>query len=126
MSMFASQTSTRALMLNNCRRYLLAGVLRDTSMGDCSNGGASAKNVPFFVPCPDGNWTLDELTDRLNERNDCVILDVCAARVEGYPFTFKVRGETRHGMASGNFIFTCDSRFRAVYGFPISIHDRHE
>lgn len=102
-------------------KYLLVSVYRH-DMGDCSMNGVTSpkRDLKLFVPHERGNYNEEEL----ESRDDVAMLELGSIR--GSEF-FKPRGENRHTMNGGNFVYSCDSRFVEKYGDrPIRVHDRIE
>lgn len=103
--------------------YITVEVYR-SSGSDCSMNGVTAPNsgVTLAVPVVRGYLTDEDVVER-----GYVILEAMPPAFASCPVRFKVRGETRMSMASGNFVYTSDSRFSETYGpAPVSVHDRIE
>jgi len=99
---------------------LLVNVYRNvTDLGNgCSMNLFSDHYSTIFVECPGGNWDSEEI--------DPTYPKFVVNEIKGYRFLVPV-GEKRHTMASGNFAYDWDSRFRRhVNEYPIMIHDRVE
>ena len=90
---------------------------------DCTNGGVTATHAnKLVVPCQSGHITEQEV-----EARGYIVLELQPAKVQGYPGSFKPRGDERWLMFGGNFVYTSDSRFSETYGpHPIKVHDRYE
>ncbi|MDD3029862.1 MAG: hypothetical protein PHS57_06255 [Alphaproteobacteria bacterium] len=99
-------------------------VYRNSCLGDCTNGGISAKHDRLLVLCKDGNVTIDEenppenlvkLVHRVIGRDVYHLEPVAPAAGVGW-------------MAGGNYAGTSDSLFSEMTGIygAISIHDRDE
>ena len=95
-------------------------VYRDASGGDCTNGGASSrfKRATLWRGRVPKGSTSDSIA----------IFELVETNVSGEPYPKAVpAGETRWTMFGGNFLWSCDSRFRnEVSERPIPIHDRVE
>jgi hypothetical protein len=87
---FPSHSAMLAIQLNACGRYLLVDVLRTDY--DATNGGITAdKSVKLFAPCPEGNWTWDDLLAGVESGRN-VILEVCPSRVMVAPSRSRMPG----------------------------------
>ena len=100
---------------------LLARIFK-SSLGDCTNGGASSftdSAIAVHPKCGEVfSSDLDRPAFKLVER------DLPQGKYwTAYPFDRDGKPRT-NGMAGGNFIYSSDSRFPNQY--PISIHDRFE
>ncbi|MCF1457812.1 MAG: hypothetical protein LPH21_09690 [Shewanella sp.] len=113
--------------INSMGRYLSVDVYVNKEGYDCTNGGVSSKFVSVYIPCPNGNYTLENIEtanqlDRVLELEDKVDRDGSVYRIlrpRGWKFP--------RGMMGGNFVYTSDSRFRNhVSPYPLPIHDREE
>ena len=94
--------------------YLHVDVYRDDSEYDCtSNGVTSLANkgrYDFYVPCEDGNYTLEDLD---NHDGEAIIL---VPGETGGRINFSPEGtENVWTMFGGNFVYTSDGRFSRVY-----------
>ena len=103
------------------KKALICSVYRDTYLGDCSNGGVTARYHDVMLLCEEG-WREVEDNDprllRLVRRNYAAGEYLHAEPIAPAP-------EGCVGpMFGGNFIYTCDSRFPSPY--PIPVHDRYE
>lgn len=103
---------------------LWADVLRPTHGSDSSNGGPSSTRSKVFLSGVPGGLEYDkegidpEAVFRLVRR----AFPFGAEYVTAEP-TIETRG---HRMFGGNFLYSSDSRFRQICGYPIPIHDREE
>jgi hypothetical protein len=102
---------------------LLVSILKNSEIGDCTNGGLSATATDALLVGEDVPEIFEDNGKRpvfkLVERY--VFGDVLHKHVEPiYPPTKNYCG----WMAGGNFVWTSDSRFPNDY--PLSIHDRQE
>lgn len=91
---------------------------------DCSMNGVTSPNSGAYlvVPVPRGYITEEDVKER-----GYTVLVPKAPAFAGCPVRFEVRDDSRNGMASGNFVYTSDSRFSEAYGHaPVSVHDRVE
>ena len=109
-------------LFKNC---IPASVYRNT-LGDCTNNGISSDAKDLILP-------LIKDIDTSNLENGCLngipVVRV-VKRVFGYGSYIHVEPilEESHCMAGGNFLYSCDARFRDAIGhsYPVSIHDRVE
>lgn len=110
------------------QRALHVSIYRPADLADCTNNGVTglkrnAKNV-FLLGIPDGNYKESELLDMMKRGEDIVILKIVRRIIAGEPYVHaQPYGDSRTYAAGGNFIYTSDSRFRAVCTYPISVHD---
>jgi hypothetical protein len=120
---FPTHTVEGAKALNECGKYLLVGILRMET--DCTNGGVTSpawEGTRYFVPCLSGNFNAEDVIKHPRS----IVFEVVPPAFEGCAYRLKVKGESRWGMAGGNWAHTSDSRFSETYGAPLSVHDRHE
>lgn len=103
--------------------------LREKSK-DCTNGGETASIDRFILY----TWRMSRAAVLLDvERRELPLakcLHACLRVIYGREY-IHADVLTRSGkwhMAGGNFVFSCDSRYREVTGinYPISVHDRVE
>ena len=114
-------------------KQLEVSVLRDASIGDCTNNGITSRHdeLTLFFDC-----SKDEALKYCSENNidlDTVLwFNPRELWGEFHPFAEPLVKPPHKvgGMMGGNFIFTSDSRFPSLYGkcahFPIPVHDRFE
>jgi hypothetical protein len=119
------------------KRYIHCDVLGSLRLakkgGDCTNGGVSITKSQHFLECTRGNYTHDELVERMQEGDDDFAVYRVNTIIRKYAQVLYWDEETeafepspRHHMAGGNYL-TGDSRFTEMAdGYPISIHDRIE
>ena len=101
---------------------MIVSVFKDQRLGDCTNHGISSavnqmnvigEGIPqMYEPSEDAPGV--KIVKRIlfgREYIHCEPLD---------------RPTGRGWMMGGNFIYSCDSRFRDVNNYPIPIHDRQE
>lgn len=94
---------------------------------DCTRNGvtsvARATGKIFVVPCKDGNWTEEEVANR----DRFIVLDIERRNIGGEYVNLRPREAGKSWtMFGGNFAWTSDSRFRAVFSSPLAVHDRIE
>lgn len=109
------------------QKYLLAYVLIPRDFCDCSNNGVSVTGSTFYVPCPEGNWSEEDVLAAKERDKNVVILEV-EKRIIGMTkyVNFVEKDKRGRPMAGGCFIYSTDSRFMREYGGPVSLHDRYE
>lgn len=97
-------------------------------LGDCTNGGISAKNDTLYLECPEGWYDADPADPRTLRLVECEFSFGTYIHAESYCGKAALfsgdPGKTVGPMMGGNFIWSCDSRFPADY--PIPLHDRYE
>lgn len=99
-------------------------VYRSPRLGDCTNGGISAKYDQLLVLCEDGYIDIDEANPPEN-------LVKLVRRFVGREIFHLEPVQPPKGagwMAGGNFADTSDSRFVKKTGFygAVAVHDRDE
>ena len=103
---------------------LIVNVLRDAKGGDCTNSGASSKFTEFVIVDPEiaeifePTATMPAL--KLVRRSFGNKLYIHAEPLTSVP------ANCVGFMFGGNFVYSCDSRFRSVCEYPIPVHDRIE
>lgn len=101
-------------------RGLLVEVYRAAGRGDCSLGGVTAKHNHLLLVGP-GVAEVFPVCDR----NPAVRLVRNARTRHTYAVPIECVGDgTGEYMMGGNFIYSCDSRFRNLNNGPIPVHDR--
>jgi hypothetical protein len=97
---------------------------------DCTNGGLSSQHDEFLLlGVPNGNWTADSLPDMPKLKLVQVVGRNGRATTMSYkavPLDYNEVTRNPWYMFGGNFVYTCDSRFTRICGYPIQIHDRKE
>ena len=114
--------------LNACNRFLHVGVLRMAG-GDCTNKGLTSRYSGLFIPHPQGPFTGEELEASGSAHLILELLPpvgMSQASIARCPVRVKPAAIESHSMAGGNFVYSSDSRFSALYGAPLSVHDRVE
>jgi len=93
-------------------KLLTVSVFRNSEFNcDCTNGGISSKYTKLYIPHPNGPISSESVDPRqILVLGEAFVKPNCNKR----------------GMFGGNFVYSCDSRFRAISRFPIPIHDRFE
>lgn len=89
--------------------------------GDCSNGGLSSKFEEVLVSTED----TDDLESEYSKPLVKIVKRDLFGRtyVHAEPVNPPEKGQSGY-MAGGCFIYSCDSRFRQVCEYPVSLHDR--
>ena len=109
------------------QEYLSAYVLRSTQ-GDCTGGGVSSLCNYFYLFA--SHLTFAEVVNYCIEKG--MELDRALKLVNrpnlNYVHAEPVIGRDRYYMAGGNYIYTCDSRYKILSGipYPVPVHDRIE
>lgn len=92
---------------------------------DCTNGGITSRYNRLLLVCDEGYVEVDENNPPEN-------LVVMVTRNLGFT-TYKhiePYASTDSGcvgwMSGGNLAYSCDSRFRRMSEYPLSVHDRQE
>lgn len=101
---------------------LMAGVYRDSRLGDCTNDGISAHAQELYILASEkGPFEPDDI-------RKCVYIEWRQICGEQYINCKPAYCRKRWYMAGGNFLYTSDSRFGQITKskYPISIHDRYE
>lgn len=100
-------------------RALEIDIYESKEIGNCSNNGISKRYKSILIECRDGNYEVD--LDNAPE-NFCVIGEIL-----GHKFVRPYANPTEIGwMAGGSLVYSCDSRFREISEYPLSLHDRQE
>lgn len=87
---------------------------------DCTNGGVSSRHDRMIL-------VVDE-EDVPSEINGTPTLVLVRRVIAGQPYMHvkPVSAGSSHTMMGGNFVYSCDSRFRELAQYPLPIHDRIE
>lgn len=101
----------------NIVKGLRCSVLTDKELGDCTNNGISKKYNSLTI--------VGENLPKVSEVENIDQL-VYVDNYKGYLRVKPVIYINKHYMAGGNFLYSCDSRFREISQYPLSIHDRIE
>lgn len=96
-------------------------VLRPADRSDCTLGGVSSKHARFILT---GLGKDSEIFEPDAENPELRL--VKKAYSFGTHYYAVPADKPDGGMFGGNYIDTSDSRFKAVCGYPIPIHDRFE
>lgn len=100
----------------------IAGVYRDSRLGDCTNDGISAHaNQLYILADQKGPFEPEDV-------RQCVYIEWRDVYNGQYIDCKPVYFRKRWYMAGGNFLYTSDSRFKEITksNYPIAIHDRYE
>ena len=91
--------------------------------GDCSNGGISSRFNEILLLCDEGFIDIDE-NDPPANLCKLVERDIGGMIYRHIEPVAKCPG--CGWMAGGTIVYTCDSRFRRMSEYPLSLHDRCE
>jgi hypothetical protein len=91
-------------------------------LGDCTNGGISSYRDELYI-ISDQKGPFEPRDIR-----ECVYIENREIIGSGYVDAKPLYYPRRWYMAGGNFLYTCDSRYKDITGisYPVSIHDRYE
>lgn len=103
------------------KKGLLVFVYTSPQIGDCTANGISRYNTTLIL-IGEGVPEISEGT----EYNTVVLKKKYVAGEYLYCVPFKQPKGLNGPMMGGNFIYSCDSRFREICKYPIPIHDRFE
>ena len=101
---------------------LMAGGYRNNHLGDCTNNGISAHVSDLYILSEQkGPFEAEDI-------RQCVYIEWRETCGEQYIDCKPAYFPKRWYMASGNFLYTSDSRFKEIAKskYPIPIHDRYE
>lgn len=107
-------------------KALPVSVYRSSSLGDCTNGGVSARYDDLLVLCDDGYITVDLENPPKN------LVEVVHRNMWGrdlYHIEPYAAAKGAGWMMGGNYAATSDSRFSKLCGGQygaVAIHDRDE
>lgn len=111
-------------------RFLSIDIFYNNTYRKCANGGKSETFERGFILCPEGNYTPIDLEETDAPIYKMFVKEVYAGDPYKYVVECDILGEPLHPkgqpMAGGNFIYSCDSRYRRLSAYPVSIHDRIE
>lgn len=107
------------------RKGLAVNVYRIPEWGDMSNKGVTSRCSTFVLTWDDmpAECQVFEVTER---RPELVLVRRKLMHQQPEYLHARPADETRHTMMGGTFIYSSDSRFRAVSDYPIPVHDRVE
>lgn len=96
-----------------------------TRFGDCTNDGISSRSHELLLLCDEGykDVDLNNPPENLVKMVTRVLWGKEYKHIEPYA---KVRSDCVGWMDGGNIAYSCDSRFRRMSEYPLSIHDRQE
>lgn len=100
-------------------------VYRTSGLGDCTNGGISSRYDKLLLVCDEGYVDIDENNPPANlvKMVTRMLWGKEYKHIEPYA---PVDKDNVGWMAGGNIAYDCDSRFRRMSDYPLSIHDRQE
>lgn len=109
------------------RDYLTVHVLRST-LGDCTNGGVSSRSDSFDLFA--SHLSYAQVVDYCLEKGIDVnkALKLVHRENLNYIHAEPIINRSKWYMAGGNFVKSCDSRFKDLtgIGYPVPVHDRTE
>lgn len=99
-------------------------VYRSVDFPDCTLGGVTSKHGRCLLLGVDGPTSVEEN----NRYSGYPVLRIVrhpavATRLYAVPVDVETSGPGRMQFG-GNFVYSCDSRFRQVCMYPIPVHDR--
>lgn len=99
----------------------IPGYVFRSGLGDCTNNGISASHDRLFILSKDGYSVPSDIRELVQIERQYI-------RSAEYVSVKPVYKADRWYMSGGNFLFSCDARFKEVTGidYPVPIHDRHE
>jgi hypothetical protein len=95
-------------------------VYRNARGYDSTNGGPSSKVTEFTLIGP----TIAPIFEPSEKAPAIRVVE--HPRVPGYYYLLPDSLAERQTMAGGNFAWSCDSRVREAFEYPLPIHDRVE
>ena len=102
---------------------LLCSIFEDKDGHNCSNNGISARCKQVIVVGPG-------IPEIFEASEDCPAVKLVRRNLFGKEYVHAEPVDQPEGlvgpMAGGAFIYSCDSRFRKLNEYPISLHDRFE
>lgn len=103
---------------------LAASVFRDAKLPDATMGGISSRHDEVYLVGEGGNVEVPEHARNVLHLVRRELRDG-SRYVHAEPVPGRHQRQGRPAMG-GNFIYSCDSRFRALHPYPIPVHDRFE
>lgn len=101
----------------------IPGYVFRSGLGDCTNNGISGNHDRLYILSKDGYSVPSDI-------RELVQIEQIEQRYTGgeYVSVKPVYKADRWYMSGGNFLFSCDTRFKEATGidYPIPIHDKHE
>lgn len=107
------------------RDCLLMFTLRST-LGDCTSGGLTSQSDQFEVFA--ANLSFAQVADYCLQKQMDIKKVLKLVRRENYIHAEPIIDRHKWYMVGGNYIHTCDSRFKELTGirYPVPVHDRTE
>jgi hypothetical protein len=96
-------------------------VYRDSGHGDATNNGITSKFAELVL--------VGEGGETFPVRDDRPAVKLVRRTINGKAYTHAEpvqRRKSGGAMMGGNFIYSCDSRFRELNAYPVPVHDRQE
>lgn len=110
------------------RDFLTAYVLRNATLGDCTNGGVSSRSEDLEVFAP--HLSFAQVADYCLENRIDVnkVLKLVYRESIDYIHAEPIINRHKWYMFGGNYVKTSDSRFKDLTGirYPVPVHDRTE
>ena len=104
-------------------RALPISIYESKGIGNCSNNGISSRYNEVLLICEEGFVKIDEE----NPPENLVKLVTRHLFGKEYKHIEPVARPTGVGwMSGGSIVYSCDSRFRRMSEYPLSLHDRQE
>lgn len=104
-------------------KALSIAIFEDKRIGNCSNNGISKRFKEVLILCPDGNIEIDENNP---PENLCKISSITFGGNTHYHVEPVARPTGCGWMSGGSLVYSCDSRYRKMFPYPLSLHDRQE
>ena len=103
---------------------LVVEIFRPANFPDCTNNGISGKVHKAIL-------TGYGMTELFEPSSDCPELKIVCRILQGkkYYHCEPISGLIPHNVGwfmGGNFVYSCDGRYRNVIEYPMPIHDRQE
>lgn len=115
--------------------FMSASVYKDSTLGDCTNGGASSKHDNLYVVAK--HVTLKDVEEFCKENPAYTVEEFFKLDYDFYNNSHyghycrlePINKGNKWYMFGGNYLATSDSRFKDFVGgckYPVPIHDRTE
>jgi hypothetical protein len=115
-------TRIKQLINGYYMNYLPVDVYRSAGQDCTLNGVTATDQYQLVVACEDGHISEEDID---NSSTPVVVLIL--GSIMGHPHFKPETQGNQHSMMGGNFVYSCDSRFRRTYGGqPVAVHDRFE
>lgn len=104
-------------------KALPVSIFEDKYIGNCSNNGISKRFNQILLLCPEGYIEVDENNP---PENLCKISEITLGYDTYYHVEPVAAPKGAGWMAGGSLVYSCDSRYRRLFPYPLSLHDRQE